>query len=79
MSQTTVVLLILAAALLTALAGVGLRLVVGRNSDSPGMRRTVIALRGNVIGRVLFGVIAAVVASRRVPRPRHQASSSAPP
>jgi hypothetical protein len=54
-SQTTVGLLILAAALLTALAGVGLRIVVGRKSDSPAMRRTVITLRDNKIGRILFG------------------------
>ena len=53
MSQTTVGLLILAAALLTALAGVGLRIVVGRKSESPAVRRTAIVL---ACGLFLTGV-----------------------
>ncbi|MDX1871788.1 hypothetical protein SBI67_06635 [Mycolicibacterium sp. 120266] len=55
MSQTTVGLLILVAALVTALAGVGLRIVVGRKSESPAVRRTVITMRDNKIGQLLFG------------------------
>jgi hypothetical protein len=54
-SQTTVGLLILVAALVTALAGVGLRIVVGRKSESPAVRRTVITMRDNKIGQLLFG------------------------
>lgn len=55
MSQTTVGLLILVAALVTALAGVGLRIVVGRKSESPAVRRTVTTMRDNKIGQLLFG------------------------
>jgi hypothetical protein len=54
-SQTTVGLLILVVALMTALAGVGLRIVVGRKSGSPAVRRTVTTMRDNKIGRLLFG------------------------
>jgi hypothetical protein len=47
--------LLFAAALATALIGIGLRTVVGRNREVPAVRRTVRFLRGNVIGRILFG------------------------
>lgn len=55
MSLATVGLLILAAALFTALLGIGVRTLVGRNSDVPVVRRTVVRLRANAAGRVLFG------------------------
>ncbi len=55
MSLATVGLLILAAALFTALLGIGVRTLVGRNSEVPAVRRTVTRLRGNAAGRVLFG------------------------
>ena len=55
MSLPTVGLLILAAALFTALLGIGVRTLVGRNSEVPAVRRTVTRLRGNRAGRVLFG------------------------
>lgn len=55
MSLATVGLLILAAALITALLGIAVRTLVGRHSEVPAVRRTVIRLRGNAAGRVLFG------------------------
>lgn len=55
MSLATVGLLILAAALVVALLGIGVRTLVGQNSDVPVVRRTVTRLRRNAAGRVLFG------------------------
>ena len=55
MSLATVGLLILAAALITGLLGIGVRTLIGRNSDVPVVRRTVIGLRENAAGRILFG------------------------
>lgn len=55
MTLATVGLLILAAALVAALVGIGVRILVGRNADVPAVRRTVTRLRGNPAGRLLFG------------------------
>ncbi|MCF6386286.1 hypothetical protein L2K20_04840 [Mycobacterium sp. MBM] len=55
MTLATVGLLILAAALGAAVLGIGVRTLVGRNADVPAVRRTVIRLRGNAAGRLLFG------------------------
>jgi hypothetical protein len=54
-SLATVGLLILAAAAVTALLGIGVRTLIGRNSDVPVVRRAVVRLRGNAAGRILFG------------------------
>jgi hypothetical protein len=54
-SLATVGLLILAGAVIMALLGIGVRTLVGRNSEVPVVRRTVVRLRGNAAGRVLFG------------------------
>lgn len=55
MSHALVGVLILAAAVVTALIGIGTRMLIGRNSDVPAVRKTVTALRRNAAGRILFG------------------------
>lgn len=55
MSLATVGLLILAAALITALLGIGTRTLIGRYQHVERVRRSVTSLRGNAAGRVLFG------------------------
>jgi hypothetical protein len=57
LSQTVVGWLLLVAAVLTFVAGFGVRTLVGRKRDVNAVRRVVRAFRNNVVGRVLFGPV----------------------
>jgi hypothetical protein len=58
LSQTVVGWLLLLAAVLTFVAGFGLRTLIGRKREVAAVRRVVRAFRDNVVGRVLFGPVA---------------------
>jgi uncharacterized membrane protein len=58
LSQTVVGWLLLLAAVLTFVAGFGLRTLIGRKREVKAVRRVVRAFRDNVVGRVLFGPVA---------------------
>ena len=55
LSQTVVAWLLLLAAVLMFAGGIVLRNLVGRKRDDRSVRRAVLALRGNAVGRMLFG------------------------
>ncbi|KAA0087161.1 hypothetical protein CIW52_02430 [Mycolicibacterium sp. P9-64] len=59
MSQTVVGWLLLVGAVALFVAGFLLRNLIGRKRDVKAVRRVVRAFRDNVIGRVLFGRVAA--------------------
>jgi hypothetical protein len=58
LSQTVVGWLLLAGALLTFALGVGVRVLVGRNRNAPGLQRLIRGFRSTAVARVLFGPIA---------------------
>ena len=58
MSQTAVGWLLLLGAVVTFVAGFGVRTLIGRKRDVNAVRRVVRAFRDNVVGRVLFGPVA---------------------
>ena len=58
LSQTVVGWLLLAAALVTFVAGIGVRVLVGRNRDGAGVQRVVRGFRKTRFARVVFGPIA---------------------
>jgi len=58
LSQTVVGWLLLLGAVVTFVAGFGVRTLIGRKRDVNAVRRVVRAFRDNVIGRVLFGPVA---------------------
>jgi uncharacterized membrane protein len=58
LSQTVVGWLLLLAAVVTFVAGFGLRTLIGRKREVKAVRRVVHAFRDNVVGRVLFGPVA---------------------
>jgi hypothetical protein len=58
LSQTVVGWLLLLGAVLTFVAGFGVRTFVGRKRDVKAVRRLVRAFRDNPVGRVLFGPVA---------------------
>jgi uncharacterized membrane protein len=58
LSETAVGWLLLAGALLTFAVGIGVRVLVGRNRNSPGVQRAVRGFRATAFARVLFGPIA---------------------
>ena len=55
MSQTVVGWLLLLGAVVTFVAGFGVRTLIGRKRDVNAVRRVVRAFRDNILGRVLFG------------------------
>jgi hypothetical protein len=57
LTQLVVGWLLLLAAVLAFVGGFAMRTLIGRHRDRSGVRRTVRALRSNVIGRVLFGPV----------------------
>jgi hypothetical protein len=57
LSQTVVAWLLLLAAVLMFAGGIVLRTLVGRKRDARSVRRAVLALRGNAVGRMLFGQV----------------------
>jgi hypothetical protein len=57
LSQTVVGWLLLLGAVLTFVAGFGVRTFVGRKRDVKAVRRVVRAFRDNPVGRVLFGPV----------------------
>jgi uncharacterized membrane protein len=58
LSQTVVGWLLLLGAVVTFVAGFGVRTLIGRKRDVNAVRRVVRAFRDNVVGRVLFGPVA---------------------
>jgi uncharacterized membrane protein len=58
LSQTAVGWLLLLGAVVTFVAGFGVRTLIGRKRDVNAVRRVVRAFRDNVVGRVLFGPVA---------------------
>jgi hypothetical protein len=57
LSQAVVGWLLLSAALVTFVAGFGVRTLIGRKREVKAVRRVVRALRDNVVGRMLFGPV----------------------
>lgn len=55
MSEATVGWLIAAAAVLTAVVGIGTRVLIGRNRHRPVVQRAVRGIRDRRMGRILFG------------------------
>ncbi|MCW2592663.1 MAG: hypothetical protein JWQ86_5090 [Mycobacterium sp.] len=58
LSDTAVVWLLFAGAVLAFAVGLGVRVLVGRNRNSARMQRVVRGFRGTAFARVLFGPIA---------------------
>ncbi|WP_308192738.1 hypothetical protein [Mycolicibacterium lacusdiani] len=58
LTQLAVGWLLLLAAVLAFVGGFVVRTLIGRHRERSGIRKVVGALRGNVVGRVLFGPVA---------------------